>query len=178
MSGDEKRLFEVFPHEMPIIFKCEKFSQATKMLAQLRKLSDVYSKIDNYIDEILTMMKNIKPEVENTIAGIQDDIMSLENKRESTENKRLLMENRLEPLKNELVVMLEELPKDSSCQDKSAMREKYYKEHPDYATLKDQIQKLDNELRDIKNKIQSRNALLYRLTSNISVIDKCIEPAA
>ena len=88
------------------------------------------------------------------------------------------MENRLEPLKNELVVMLEELPKDSSCQDKSAMREKYYKEHPDYATLKDQIQKLDNELRDIKNKIQSRNALLYRLTSNISVIDKCIEPAA
>ena len=77
LNNDEKLRFDVFPNEMPIIFKSEKLAQATKTLERLKELSEIHSKTNTYIEEILNMVIKLNPDIEKTIKNIQIDIDKL-----------------------------------------------------------------------------------------------------
>lgn len=178
MSSDEKQLFEVFSHEMPVVFKSEKLTQAALMLERLKELGQAYPKVDAYVTEIESMIKGIRPEIEDTINHIQEDIISNEKKKEAAEEKKSMLESKAEPFKDELQQKTKELPKGYSYVEAEALRKDYEKEHPEYVLLKEQIQDLTKEIQDVGLVITRRKALVSRLTSCINSIRECLEPAA
>lgn len=165
MSSEEKMLFNVFPKEMPVIFKSEKLVQATKMLEKLKELSNVYSKIDTYIGEILNMVITLRPEIEKTIKDIQEDIDELTNQKEAKEEQKEKLRIQMSGFDKELDDILSRLPEKTSGDEKEAVCRRYDKTHPEYVKLKDEFREVQREFSELCDKINSRSSLIERLSS-------------
>ena len=173
MSDDEKKRFDVFPHEMPVIFKAEKMTQAVKMLERLKELGEAYPKITEYVSEIRSMVLALTPEIQRTLEGIQSDIAKLTERKEFREKEKEDMQSKADVFSNELDELIEKMPEDSSWRDKEELKAKYDAEHPEYVALKDQIRDIEKVISELRDKISSRNSLASRLTNCITEFSAC-----
>ena len=163
MSKDEKERFDVFPSEMPVIFKSEKLTQATSMLERLRELGKIYGKINTYINEIENMVLRLSPEILKTQDNIHKDIVLLTSQKEEIENRKSIFEERAAPFDAEFNQLKQNLPNGSLFRDFINLRDKYEEEHPEYTKIKEQIRECKNSISDLNNKINSRSRLISRL---------------
>ena len=168
MSSDEKQRFLVFPYEMPVIFKSEKLSQATKILEKLKELIGIYPPINDYIQEIIDMVINLTPDIETTINKIQVNIDILMSQKESKEKFKNLLQIQIDEFNLELDNILKKLSQDTDWQKIEEIRKQYEKEHPLYGSTKEKLQIVKKEISEINDKIYSRNSLIERL-------QKCIK---
>ena len=178
LNNDEKLRFDVFPNEMPIIFKSEKLAQATKTLERLKELSEIHSKTNTYIEEILNMVIKLNPDIEKTIKNIQIDIDKLISQRIPKENLKESLQTQINKFELELDNILEKLPKDADWMEKFATRKQYEEEHPMYVDTKEMLQKTINEISEINYKIYSRNSLIERLSSCANDFTLCLLKAS
>ena len=178
MSDDEKRRFEVYRDEMPVIFKSEKLTQAINILERLRELGQVYSKIEDYVDEILTMVSKLSPEIDKTIKKIQEAIEKLTKEKESKEEKRDNLQSKVDKFSSELNELLSKLPEDSNWEKKVEISKHYEEEHPDYVSMKGLLINVKDEILKISYQIYSRNSLVYRLSSCADNIGRCLLKSA
>lgn len=173
MSEEEKKHFDVFPHEMPVVFKAEKMTQAAKMLSRLNELGTVYPKIEEYISEIRGMILNLIPEIQQTMNGIQSDIDILTERMKPREKEKEDLLTKAEVFCKELDEQVKKLPENSSWRDRENLRNRYDTEHPVYVTLKKQISDVEEVITELRNRISSRTELISRLTACITVFSAC-----
>ncbi len=179
MSDNEKKRFDVFPNEMPVIFKAEKLTQAVQTLERLKELGKVYPKIEEYISEIRGMVLNLTPDIQHTLKGIQSDVVKQTERKESLEKEKETLQAKADVFSKELDEQIKKLPENSSCQDKELLSSKYDTEHPDYVTLKNQIRDYEKEITKLRDNISSRSYLVSRLSACITAFSACdVEKAA
>lgn len=80
---DEWEDFEAYPHEMAISFRLGKLAGALEFLDTMQSLSEVYPRINHFIEEIKAIGGAIVLEVATAIAKSEKDILAL---RESQKN--------------------------------------------------------------------------------------------
>ena len=108
MSDEEKECYALFPKEMPIVFKSEKLIGAMDMLEKLKELTAVYAKISDYINEIIGMVNQLKPEVDKTMVTLETEIKvmtldyeqykDLESEKDDLEERKELINNQIEQI--------------------------------------------------------------------------------
>lgn len=173
MSSTEKKKYEVFTHEMPVVFKAEKLAQAVHLLERLKELGEVYQKINDCISEICRMAKQVTPQIQKTMDSIKVDITRLTKQKEPKEKEKEQLSAKIKVFEDKLNKILEKLPENSSWLDRQNARETFRKEHPEYVTL----MKLKNDVEciidDLNEKIRSRNELVTRLADCIKDFSGC-----
>lgn len=170
MSDDEKKRFDVFPNEMPVIFKAEKMKEAYNMLKRLNEIGDVLPEVKGYASDIVSMIMELNPEIEETIGKIEADIDRLSDQKKCKEEIKGSFESQLEPFEKALEDILDTLPKNSTYSDREAARKKFESEHSEYVSLKNKISTTSTEISDLNDKIRSRESLVSRLKSGINDI--------
>lgn len=168
MSNDEKELYSIYPIEMPIIFKSEKLVQAVNTLKRLEELQNIYSPINVYIEEILSMIIKLSPEINKTINNIQIDIERLVTQKKPKEKSAESLQSQIDEFISELNNKLEKLPKSANWKQKEDVRKQFEKEHPMYIDTINRLKNIKDEISEINKKIYSRKHLAERLSSCVN----------
>lgn len=56
LDDDECKLFEIYPHEMNVIFQSEKLREVTYTLNKIKEICNIHPKANDYIKEIIEMI--------------------------------------------------------------------------------------------------------------------------
>ena len=169
----ERKRFDVFKNEMPIVFKAEKLAQAVKLLERLKEIANDYQEINCCISEICDMTKRLAPEVQKTINGIKTDVANLLKQKAQEEKNKERLNSKLELLEDKLNGLIEDLPEGSTCADKLDVRKSFEKEHEEYKTLKERLKEATDRIWNLKTKISSRESLISRLSDCIKDFSIC-----
>lgn len=165
MSDDEKRRFEVFPSEMPVVFKAEKIHESYNMLQRLKEIGEILPEVNNYVSEIVSMINKQTPEINRTMNAIKNDIKGLQTQKELRAKTLESLEEKMDIHEKTLELLITKLPKGASYPEKLEVREEYAQKHPNYTQLKMQINNLSDEISELGSKIYSRERLITRLES-------------
>lgn len=190
MSDEEKECYVLFPKEMPIVFKSEKLIGAMEMLEKLKELTAIYAKISDYINEIIGMVSQLKPEVDKTIVTLETEIemMTLDYEQyKDLESEK----NDLEELKEQINNQIEQIIQHNQSKNNDDVQI-----FADLDSLKKQLDDIEKQVKDIqkrKNKIEkkyridkddcdsfydliwNRKELVNRLSSFIQEYNQCVE---
>lgn len=167
MSDDEKKKFEVFPSEMPVVFKAEKIHESYKMLKRLKEIGEILPEVNKYVSEIVSMINKLTPEINRTMNTIKNDIKRLQTQKNAmTKNKESLDEKK-NVHEKAIDALIEKLPEGTSYSEKQKVREDYAKQNPAYTHTKDEINRLSDEISELGSKISSRERLVIRLESSL-----------
>lgn len=172
MSKYEKEYFEVFPHEMSLIFKAEKLSQAVDLLENLKKLGEVYQKINDCIAEIYHMVEQLTSDIQKELNGIEGSITERSMQKESLEKEKEQLNEKIKVFEDELDDILGKLPEGSMWQDRQKESDSYAKEHIEYVALKEMRKIVEDNIARLDKDISSLKVFVYRLskcTNNYSV---------
>lgn len=168
MSNNEKEQYNIYPIEMPIIFKSEKLVQAVNTLKRLEELQNIYSTISVYIEEILNMVIKLSPEIDKTVNNIQIDIERLINQKNTKEKSVESLQSQIDEFISELNNNLEKLPKNVDWKEKEEVRKQFEKEHPIYIDTINRLKNIKDDISEINKKIYSRKSLIERLSSCVN----------
>lgn len=168
MSKDEKKLYNLYIEEMPVIFKSEKLVEAVNTLKRLKELQNIYSPISAYIEEILNMIIKLSPEIDKTINNIQIEIDRLVTRKKTKEKSAESLQSQIEEFISELNSKLEKLPQNVDLKKEEDVRKQFEEEHPIYIDTINKLKNIKGEISEINNKIYSRKSLIERLSSCVN----------
>lgn len=167
MSDDEKKRFEVFPSEMPVVFKAEKIRESYNMLKRLKEIGEILPEVNNYVSEIVSMIIKLTPEINRTMSTIKNDIKRLQTQKDSKTKTKDSLEEKKSVHESAIETLIEKLPEGASYSEKQKVREDYANQHPVYTQIKTQISDLSDEISELNSKISSRERLVTRLESSL-----------
>ena len=146
MSDKEKECYDLFPIDMPIVFKSEKLIGAIEMMEKLKELTAIYAKISDYINEIIGMVNQLKPEVEEAIERMQVEIALLDEYR-SFINQQQTIKWKIDSVSSELNQVL--LQNATEAEDVT-IEEIVAR----FNSLHEQLQDVENQLQEIAKKCE------------------------
>ena len=172
MSDEDKKLYEDFRGEMPVVFKSEKLACAVKILAKLDELVPVYSKIKKYVVEIRRMARETIPEIKAMVQGFQKKVDDLATKIDRLERTLQRKERKEATHIKKLDKLLNKLPEDATWEDEEEVREGYRQNNPQYVSLEEEIQSLKNELGEFWDKTYKRKRFITNLSGCLETFKK------
>lgn len=146
MSDKEKECYDLFPKDMPIVFKSEKLIGAIEMMEKLKELTAIYAKISDYINEIIGMVNQLKPEVEEAIERMRVEIALLDEYR-SFINQQQTIKWKIDSVSSELNQVL--LQNATEAEDVT-IEEIVAR----FNSLHEQLQDVENQLQEIAKKCE------------------------
>lgn len=190
MSDEEKECYFLFPKEMPIVFKSEKLIGAMEMLEKLKELTAIYAKISDYINEIIGMVNELKPEVNKTIVSLETELevmtldyeqyKDLESEKDDLEERKELINDQIEqiiqhnqPENNDVVQIFADL---------DSLKKQLYDIEKQVKNIQKRKNKIEKKYRIDKDDscsfydlIWNRKELVNRLSSFIQEYAQCAE---
>ncbi len=151
----DKSRYKIYPSESTIAYKAEKITGALNLLERLKRLESLRSDIDNVIEEIKGLNRDILPEINNSITSIKGDIMPLQVEYDSL-NMRLKKVT-------EIINRHKEYIKTEKISDAE-----YQERFPRYNVLIDHKRELDGKTSNLWAKINDREGF-------IKILNRCIK---
>ncbi len=161
--------YEVLPNEKIMAIKAEKITGSLLLLDNLKKIKDISSVVNEYINEIEGMNNDIMPEIDSYIIHLGNDISKLEQSlnqvQKELNNVNFLVDQHDNAIRN----MKETMNKD--CNDGKIysideVTNAYSKENPQYRKDLSQKATLESKKADLEEHIRLRNNFL-------NVLKKC-----
>ena len=148
--------FKAYPHEMALSFRLGKLAGALEFLETLKSLSDIYPRINQYIEEIKTINVAIAPEVNRAIAVTERDILALKQ----TKEKYQLQLSELKKKKKSLDEELGNLKESLGEEERRKIDKEFRLRHPEFENLYSQIIACSDKVYKVMGDIHFRN--LYK----------------
>lgn len=182
MSKYSVKYYNLCPKEYAVVFKCEKFSDAIKMLEKLKELIPIYEKVSDYINEIIGMVNKLKQEVEEAIKRMQVDIdkqnakIALLKAYCALIDKQKTVKKQINALSSELNQVLEQNITQEEQKTKEELVARFKDEHPKFDSLHEQLQEVESQLRETLNECTPfmeniSTVEVYEIQTRISTIE-------
>lgn len=158
MSDHTVQFYNRYPDEFVVDFKCEKFSDAIRMLEKLKEFIPIYERVSDCIDEIIGMVNKLRPEVEDAIVRIQVDIDKLNAKIALLKaycaliDKQKTVKKQINALSSELNQVLEQNTTQEEPMTEEEIVASFKDEHPEFDSLHEQIQDVENQRQETMDK--------------------------
>ena len=159
-NKDEFVMMETMADELTTMFKSEKITGALLFVESLRQLQEVCGDMSALIDEILSMNKEVKPEILPVLNSVRSKIetfkreeMSLARQIKFKENRKLYFDKRKDRLQAKMT-FAEKIAHDKIFREKN----------PLYVKLEEEINELNLKVYNLQDKIRKRERVEERLT--------------
>lgn len=159
-NKDEFVMMETMADELTTLFKAEKITGALLFVESLRQLQEVCGDMSALIDEILSMNKEVEPEirpvlnsVRSTIQTFKREVIDLERQIKFKENRKLSFDKRKERLQAKMT-FAEKIAHDKIFREKN----------PLYVKLEEEINELYQKVYNLQDKVRKRERVEERLT--------------
>ena len=169
MNDEEYEQFKIYPHEISIVFQAEKISGALKFLQKLAALKPIYNNVQEEINTIKDIAKQLLPRLISNIDNIANDIKRLTSKEE-------ILTLEIERIDTALIPHEEEIETEYNNHEKAipkySIEEKYMESHPEYESLKNDRKELCDKKREIAKEIYNRSEFKSSLEKSKELIEK------
>ena len=159
-NRDEFVMMETMADELTTLFKAEKITGALLFVENLRQLQEICGDMSALIDEILSMNKEVKPEISPVLKSVRSTIetfkreeMNLERQIKFKENRKLYFDKRKERLQAKMT-FTEKIAHDKIFREKN----------PLYVKLEEEINELNQKVYNLQDWIRKRERVEERLT--------------
>lgn len=159
-NKDEFVMMETMADELTTLFKAEKITGALLFVENLRQLQEICGDMSALIDEILSMNKEVKPEISPVLKSVRSTIetfkreeMNLERQIKFKENRKLYFDKRKERLQAKMT-FTEKIAHDKIFREKN----------PLYVKLEEEINELNQKVYNLQDWIRKRERVEERLT--------------
>ena len=153
-------MMETMADELTTLFKAEKITGALLFVESLRQLQEICGDMSALIDEILSMNKEVKPEISPVLKSVRSTIetfkreeMNLERQIKFKENRKLYFDKRKERIQAKMT-FAEKIAHDKIFREKN----------PLYVKLEEEINELNQKVYNLQDKIRKRERVEERLT--------------
>ena len=163
ISSDEIRDYEVYPHEMVMVFEAEKISGALEFIEGLTELEQIDGNISSVVEEIISMTEKLLPELENNIASVQSEIDRLNKKEEELAAEIESLEKRMEPHVSAINATWEKRRTERNTYNRYDIEYEYKEKHPEYVHLINQAEDKESEKSEVRKDRWAREGFLERL---------------
>lgn len=100
-NTDLKKEYDVFPNELCDSIKIEKASGCLYFLEDLKKLTNFFPIIHQYITDLLDINNQIEPIIDKYLTKLPEEITQKENELVGIEERKILKEKEIEGIENE-----------------------------------------------------------------------------
>lgn len=176
-SSYEMNDFKAFPDEISTIFMARKVTAALDLLEKLQALTQAYPLAEDAILQIKQLNLNILPEIENRIASIEHDI----EHRKSQLKPQIQTRDSLKVQNQSHYKRLEELKAAANAKNiynTAVIFHPYFEEHPEFAKIYQEINKLSNQIEEMKRDISLRENFVSTLSDSRKIIIGQLQLAA
>jgi len=160
--------YTIAPEESRLVYRLEKITGALHFLKSLRKLSDIYSDIFDAINRIKEINKQLYPEIIEAIPPVSVYISQLNAELKPLERKMEIKQKRFDQLDEWLEKKLSSVEWGKKDEAKDA----FIKKHPDYKKLEMEINTLNEQIWQLRNKILNRETFLRRLQDSKLLVEQ------
>ena len=167
---NERELEEYYiaPQEISMIYRMEKISGAIRFLKSLRKIEELYPKINVASKRIVEMNQEMLPEVKAAIPPVNEEILNLKRQLKPLEFKLEKCEKAIEKFENQLSKRLKDL---WETEEIEKAKNRFESLNPKYLELKQLREKLKPEVQELQSKLYKREEVLKKLNGFKSLIE-------
>ena len=159
-NKDEFVMMETMADELTTLFKAEKITGALLFIESLMQLQEICGDMSSLIDEILSMNKEVKPEippvlkkVRSMVATFKKEAKNIERQIRFKENRKLYFDRRKERIQAKM-----------TFEEKRAHDNVFREKNPQYVKLEEEILDLNQKLFQLEDKIMKHKRVEERLT--------------
>ena len=159
-NKDEFVMMETMTDELTTLFKVEKITGALLFIDSLRQLQEFCGNMPTLIEEILSMNKDVKPEIPPVLKSVRSIIETFKREEKILKQQIKYKENR----KIYFNKQKERIQARMTSAEKIAHNKIFREKNPLYVKLEEEIHELNQTLFQLQNKIQKRERVEKRLT--------------
>lgn len=168
INSSEQTNYNIYPHEMYLVYRIGKITGALRFLESLEKISVISPEIKEIIHEIKSMNILIYPEVSKELIPIEADVKKLQKLYNAQDAALTKLRSKFEKEAKKLKKYLSYFKKE----EQKIKKEKYLKEFPIYKKLCNDLNKQQETVNMIKKDLYNRDKFLKDLTSFKELIEK------
>lgn len=163
--------YKAYPKEMATAYKAYKISGALNFLENLTLLTEKCSFVNEYINEIKRINKEIQPEVECVLKNTEQTLANLLDRLEVLNKKKEAVEQKMEPFKQKLQLRIEEGGPSQRC----TITQHFIEQNPSYGKMLDDEKELQKQINELTDTIRKRDSFRQKLEeSRALIIEKAI----
>lgn len=159
-NKDEFVMMETMTDELTTLFKVEKITGALLFIDSLRQLQEFCGNMPTLIEEILSMNKDVKPEIPPVLKSVRSIIETFKREEKILKQQIKYKENR----KIYFNKQKERIQARMTSAEKISHNKIFREKNPLYVKLEEEIHELNQTLFQLQNKIQKRERVEKRLT--------------
>ena len=163
--------FKAYPYEMALSFRLGKLTGALEFLETLKSLSDIYPRINHFIEEIKTINCAIAPDVKSAIAIAERDILALKKTKEQYQLQLLELKKKKESLDGEL----SDLKGSLGDEERRKIDKEFRLKHPGFETLYSQIIAWSDKVDKVMGDIYFRNHYKEWLERDLTLLNTYLD---
>lgn len=169
-ANDQDRVYyQVSPAECAMVYRMEKISGALHFLNSLRQFSELYGEINDAIERILEMNRQIYPNVVSAIPPVSVEISKLKTELHPLVAEADMKQKRFDKLQQKLDTRYERAKDNVSYMD---IKTAFIKSYPSYMVLAEELNVLNRTIHELQQKLATRKQLFDRLNSFRELIEK------
>lgn len=186
IGWEDKWEYEILPEEKALAIRAEKNTGCLYLLDDLRKLSELDDRINEFIAEIECMNKDLLPIIETRIGKINDEILKLQKDINEKNYDISIIEKKMS-LDHELIIVLRKKMNSADIFSKKKYsfkdaETKYINDHKydssfTYEKNKNRIIEIKNSIEKINKHIRLREGFIWQLEECTECIKKYIKSA-
>lgn len=159
-NKDEFVMMESMADELTTLFKAEKITGALLFIESLTQLQEFCGDMPALIGEILSMNKDVKPEIPPVLNSVRSMIEAFKREEKNLERQIKFKENR----KQYFDKRKERLQAKMTFAEKIAHDKIFREKNPLYIKLEEEINELNQKVYNFQDKIRKRERVEERLT--------------
>ena len=159
-NKDEFVMMESMADELTTLFKAEKITGALLFIESLTQLQEFCGDMSALIGEILSMNKDVKPEIPPVLNSVRSMIEAFKREEKNLERQIKFKENR----KQYFDKRKERLQAKMTFAEKIAHDKIFREKNPLYIKLEEEINELNQKVYNFQDKIRKRERVEERLT--------------
>lgn len=170
MNEDEDNTYKAYPHELALVFKMEKISNALCLLEKLKEASIIYEQANQAIEDIKELNIVIAPEIKDAIERLNNEVHSRETELAQTQIELAKAEETKDPLVNQLDEIFCWLLKRRPYLDywrhrmlQDSLRKSYARKYPEYTAAIKLVDDLSKKCAAAQKDIYYRKQFMARL---------------
>lgn len=160
LNKDEFVMMESMADELTTLFKAEKITGALLFIESLTQLQEFCGDMSALIGEILSMNKDVKPEIPPVLNSVRSMIEAFKREEKNLERQIKFKENR----KQYFDKRKERLQAKMTFAEKIAHDKIFREKNPLYIKLEEEINELNQKVYNFQDKIRKRERVEERLT--------------
>lgn len=166
ISSQDIQDYKAFPKEMTTAYKAYKISGALNFLENLSQLSEVYTFVGNYIEELKQINLAILPEINLVIENIENNLIVLHGQLDNSNSEMKAIEKKLEPF----IKTLAELKEGKDANLWWGITNNFKALNPQYCKMLNEKEEIQKQINEIKYTIYKRENFKHTLEESRKLI--------